>query len=241
MIFEPYIVSYNILRNTSIKMSNFTLRILSFLCCIPMLMNCQQAQKSEKIIKQDMSQIDKSNLESATFGAGCFWCIEAAFDQLEGVHKVQSGYAGGHQKDPTYKQVTTGETGHAEVIQVYYDPKVISYEKLLDAFWVIHDPTQLNRQGNDVGTQYRSEIFYHNDAQREWAEKAIAEESESVKYANPIVTKISALDGNFYPAEDYHTDYYELNKTQPYCSAVVAPKLQKFYKVFHADLKPEYQ
>lgn len=222
-------------------MNQLTLNIVSLICCIPMMLNCQQPQDTTQIKDNYMKPIENSNLETATFGAGCFWCTEAAFDQLKGVSKVQSGYAGGHQENPTYKEVCTGETGHAEVIQVHYDPKVISYKKLLDAFWVIHDPTQLNRQGNDVGTQYRSEIFYHNETQKELAEKAIVEESESGKYANPIVTKVSALDGNFYPAEDYHTDYYELNKTQPYCSAVVAPKLQKFYKVFHADLKPEYQ
>lgn len=222
-------------------MKSITIKILGLLCCIPMLLNCQEPKKSAQNTKEDMSLIQNENIEVATFGAGCFWCIEAAFDQLEGVVKVQSGYAGGHAKNPTYKQVCTGDTGHAEVIQVYFDPEKISYETLLDGFWVIHDPTQLNRQGNDVGTQYRSEIFYHNEEQKQLAEKAMEAEQNSGKYDQPIVTKISALDDNFYPAEDYHTDYYELNKTQPYCSAVVAPKLQKFHKVFKDKMKPEYQ
>lgn len=209
-------------------------------CCIPLMLNCQQTNNN--ISNNEFSMKNNiENLEIATFGAGCFWCIEAAFDQLEGVEKVQSGYAGGHEENPTYKQVTTGETGHAEVIQVYYNPEIISYETLLDGFWIIHDPTQLNRQGNDIGTQYRSEIFYHNEQQKTAAEKAIAEENASGKYQKPIVTKISALNDNFYPAEDYHTDYYELNSTQPYCSAVIAPKLQKFHQVFYNLLKPEYQ
>lgn len=209
-------------------------------CCIPLMLNCQQTNNN--ISNNEFSMKNNiENLEIATFGAGCFWCIEAAFDQLEGVEKVQSGYAGGHVENPTYKQVTTGETGHAEVIQVYYNPEIISYETLLDGFWIIHDPTQLNRQGNDIGTQYRSEIFYHNEQQKTAAEKAIAEENASGKYQKPIVTKISALNDNFYPAEDYHTDYYELNSTQPYCSAVIAPKLQKFHQVFYNLLKPEYQ
>ena len=208
---------------------------------VPIFLNCQQTQKSTKNSNSSMQEINQSNLEKATLGAGCFWCIEAAFDQLDGVAKVQSGYAGGHQKNPSYKEVCTGETGHAEVIQVSYDPTIISYETLLEAFWTIHDPTQLNRQGNDVGTQYRSEIFYHNDTQKQKAEASLKALQEANIYDKPIVTKISALGDNYYPAEDYHTDYYELNKTQPYCSAVIAPKLQKFHKKFHDILKEEYK
>lgn len=222
-------------------MSNLTLKIVSLLCCIPMMLNCQQPQKTTQTKKVKMNNIENTNLETATFGAGCFWCIEAAFNQLEGVDRVQSGYAGGHQENPSYKEVVTGNTGHAEALQVYFDPSVISYETLLDAFWVIHDPTQLNRQGNDVGTQYRSEIFYHNDEQKALAEKAIQEENASGKYKKPIVTKLSALEDNFYAAEDYHTDYYELNQSQPYCSAVVAPKLQKFHETFQSIMKTEFQ
>ncbi|MGI9527539.1 MAG: peptide-methionine (S)-S-oxide reductase MsrA [Weeksellaceae bacterium] len=223
---------------------NLNISIKSFLVLmiLPMMMNCQE-KVSETVIKptKNTAMNQDKNLEQATFGAGCFWCIEAAFDQLNGVTNVQSGYAGGHQKNPSYKEVCTGNTGHAEVIQVTYNPDEISYETLLDAFWVIHDPTQLNRQGNDVGTQYRSEIFYHNDEQKELAEASMKKEKASGKYDKPIVTKLSPLDENFYPAEDYHTDYYELNKTQPYCNAVIAPKLRKFYAEFKDKLKPEYQ
>ena len=173
-----------------------------------------------------------TNLEFATFGAGCFWCIEAMFQDLKGVHKVASGYTGGQVDNPTYKAVCTGETGHAEVLQIQFDPEIISYETLLEALWYAHDPTQLNRQGNDVGTQYRSAIFYHNEAQ-----KAAAEQSKAKAKANfskPIVTEITAAT-TFYPAEDYHTDYFNLHGENPYCSNVVAPKVKKFRSKF-ADL-----
>lgn len=221
-------------------MKNSILKYLILICWIPLIVNCQQTEEV-KNKSEEIMEINLNNLEKATFGAGCFWCIEAAFDQLKGVAKVQSGYAGGHKENPTYKEVTTGETGHAEVIQVYFDPEIISYQTLLDGFWIIHDPTQLNRQGADVGTQYRSEIFYHNEEQKILAEKAIENENASGKYNQPLVTKVSALNDNFYPAEDYHTDYYELNQTQPYCSAVIAPKLQKFHQVFNEHLKPVFQ
>lgn len=225
------------------KLQN-TLASFIFMLLLPIFTHCQQTQRTTtnqttKNNTKDMNQ--NNNLEQATFGAGCFWCIEAAFDQLEGVEKVESGYAGGHKTNPTYKEVCTGNTGHAEVIKVTYNPAIISYETLLDAFWTIHDPTQLNRQGNDVGTQYRSEIFYINDEQKALAEASLKKENESGHYDKPIVTKISALNNNFYPAEDYHTDYYELNKTQPYCDAVIAPKLRKFHSKFQTKLKPAYQ
>lgn len=213
-------------------------KYLSLILILPVVINCQQMKESNNT-KPEKEVINKPyNLQKATFGAGCFWCVEAAFDQLVGVAEVQSGYAGGHKENPTYKEVCTIDTGHAEVIQVTYNSSIISYETLLKAFWTVHDPTQLNRQGNDVGTQYRSEIFYHNDEQKILAEKSLKEQEESGKYASPIVTKITALDDNFYPAEDYHTDYYELNKTQPYCSGVIAPKLKKFQEVFKDKLKP---
>lgn len=206
-----------------------------------LLLNCQQSKSSAQKIKQDMSVHVHKNLQKATLAGGCFWCIEAAYDQLKGVENVQSGYAGGHKKNPTYKEVCTIDTGHAEVVQVAFDPDIISYETLLKVFWTLHDPTQLNRQGNDIGTQYRSEIFYHDEKQRLEAEKSLKELQGSGIHQQPIVTKISALNDNFYPAEDYHTDYYELNKTQPYCSGVIAPKMQKFYKKFHEILKDEYK
>lgn len=167
----------------------------------------------------------------ATLAGGCFWCLEAVYDELKGVKRVVSGYAGGDVANPTYEQVCSGNTGHAEVVQVEYDPDVVSYRDLLEIFFTIHDPTQLNRQGADVGTQYRSAIFYHNDEQKQAAEDIIAELEEEEVYTKPIVTEVSALD-TFYPAEDYHQDYYVNNPTQPYCMVVVAPKLAKFRKKF---------
>lgn len=172
----------------------------------------------------------------ATFAAGCFWCIEAQFLQLEGVNKVESGYIGGHVANPTYKQVCTGTTGHAEAINIYYNPELLSYDELLAAFWTTHDPTQLNRQGNDVGTQYRSAIFYHNDDQKEKAEHYKRKLNEEKAFNNPVVTEISEYDV-FYKAEDYHQDYYNQNSNQGYCTFVIKPKLEKFKKVFKDKLK----
>jgi peptide-methionine (S)-S-oxide reductase len=167
--------------------------------------------------------------ETATFGGGCFWCVEAVLEQLDGVLDVKSGYMGGHVFNPTYKQVCTGTTGHAEVVQLTFDPSRISYEKLLEVFWKLHDPTTPNRQGNDEGPQYRSVIFYHSDAQREAAEKAKAALAASGAHGGaPIVTEITKA-GPFFEAEGYHQDYYRLNKEQPYCRAVIAPKLEKLH------------
>ena len=169
------------------------------------------------------------NLEKAVFAAGCFWCIEAMFQDLIGVEKVQSGYMGGHKDNPTYKEVCTGTTGHAEVLSVHFDPKVISYNDLLKAFWYAHDPTQLNRQGNDIGTQYRSAVFYYNNTQKEAAEASM--KAEQTNHSAPIVTEITQAT-TFYPAEDYHTDYFNLHGENPYCNAVVAPKVKKFRQAF---------
>lgn len=169
--------------------------------------------------------------EIATLAGGCFWCLEAAYDQLKGVEKVESGYAGGSVNDPTYQQVCTGTTGHAEVVQITFDPSVVSYRELLEVFFTIHDPTTLNRQGADVGTQYRSAIFYHSPEQKAVAESVMAELGAEKIWDNPIVTELAPLD-TFYPAEDYHRDYYERNPTQPYCQAVIAPKVSKFRKKF---------
>lgn len=189
-----------------------------------------------------MSQtIDTQNTEVATLGGGCFWCIEAAYDALEGVHHVQSGYAGGHAKNPSYKEVCSGSTGHAEVVQITYDPSIISYQTLLQAFWTLHDPTTLNRQGNDVGTQYRSAIYYHTEEQKQIAEQSLKQFEQAGIWPGKFTTEITALDNNFYPAEDYHNDYFVNNPDQPYCSAVVQPKLQKFYKKFNEILKPEFR
>ena len=176
------------------------------------------------------------SLQVATFGSGCFWCTEAIFERVNGVVKVESGYSGGTVENPTYQEVCTGTTGHAEVTQITYDPSVISFDELLEIFWKTHDPTTLNKQGNDVGTQYRSVIFYHNEEQKELAEKYKSELDKSGAWDNPIVTEISPFT-NFYPAEGYHQDYYENNPNQGYCAFVIAPKVEKFEKVFKNKLK----
>ncbi len=173
---------------------------------------------------------------TATFGAGCFWCVEAVFQNLEGVVSVVSGYEGGKISNPTYKEVCSGLTGHAEVIQIIYDPAVISFEDLLEVFWQTHDPTTLNRQGNDSGTQYRSVIFYHNDEQKILAEKYKKELDASGAFDQPIVTEISPA-SIFYKAEEYHQNYYNENGSQPYCTFVIKPKVDKVKKVFGDKLK----
>jgi peptide-methionine (S)-S-oxide reductase len=193
--------------------------------------NAQSEKSNEKGIL-----MNETRLEKATFGSGCFWCTEAIFENLEGVHTVVSGYAGGHVPNPTYEEVCTGTTGHAEVTQITYDSSIISYDELLEVFWKTHDPTTLNRQGNDVGPQYRSVIFYHNDEQKELAEKYKAELDKSGAWDKPIVTEISPLT-NYFPAENYHQDYYNNNPNQGYCAFVIAPKLEKFKKVFKDKLK----
>lgn len=169
--------------------------------------------------------------DTATFGSGCFWCTEAIFQQLKGVVKVESGYSGGARPNPTYDQVCSGATGHAEVTQITYDPAVITFEDLLEVFWKTHDPTTLNRQGADVGTQYRSVIFYHNETQKQLAESYKTKLDASGAWNNPIVTEISTYKA-FYKAEDHHQNYYSNNKRAPYCTFVIGPKLEKFEKVF---------
>ncbi len=177
-----------------------------------------------------------SGLELITLGAGCFWCTEAVFQRLEGVEKVVSGYAGGIIPNPTYKQICTGTTGHAEVINVFFDPKKITLESLLEVFWATHDPTTLNRQGGDVGPQYRSGIFYYNESQKDIASKLKAALNAQKVFDKPIVTEITAF-SNFYPAENYHQDYFNLNGMQPYCQFVVKPKVEKLKKFFADRLK----
>ncbi|GAB4331693.1 MAG: peptide-methionine (S)-S-oxide reductase MsrA [Flammeovirgaceae bacterium] len=179
-----------------------------------------------------------NNLELATFGGGCFWCVEAVFQRLNGVEKVVSGYSGGKIPNPTYEQVCTGTTGHAEVCQISYNPQVVSFEELLEVFWKTHDPTTLNRQGNDVGTQYRSVIFYHNDQQKTLAEKYKKKLEESGVFSKPIVTEISPMKV-FYSAEKYHQNYFNTNPRQPYCMYVVQPKVEKFKQVFSNKIKRE--
>ncbi len=176
------------------------------------------------------------HVEVATLGGGCFWCLEAVFDKLQGVLHVESGYAGGTVPHPTYQQVCTGMTGHAEVVQITFDPAVITFRELLEVFFDIHDPTTLNRQGADVGTQYRSAIFYHSDAQKATAEDLIAELTAARVWKSPIVTEVTPFDV-FFEAEDYHQEYYAQNQQQPYCRAVITPKLAKFTQHFAARLK----
>ena len=176
------------------------------------------------------------NLETATLAAGCFWCVEAVFDDLIGVEDVVSGYSGGHKDHPTYQEVCSETTGHAEVVQIKFDPSVLSFADLLRVYFALHDPTQLNRQGNDIGTSYRSAIFYHSEEQRKTAEDIIAEITAEGIYDNSIVTEVTAFD-KFWPAEDYHQEYFANNPTQPYCAAVVAPKVAKFRQKFVSRLK----
>ena len=173
--------------------------------------------------------MDKRNLEYITFGGGCFWCVEGAFQYLKGVESVVSGYSGGHKNNPTYEEVCTGETGHAEVVQIAYNPKELSYEQLMDVFFFLHDPTQLNRQGNDIGTQYRSVIFYKDDDEKAKAREAIKLSEASGRWHGKYVTELAKFE-KFWPAEQYHQGYYEANPNQPYCSAVVGPKIAKFKK-----------
>ncbi len=198
-----------------------------------------RAQES-KSVKEKAQVTSESGSPSsqkaiATFGAGCFWCVEAVFENVKGVTDVVSGYCGGKNPNPTYKQVCTGLTGHAEVCQIHYDPSVVSFDELLEIFWKTHDPTTLNKQGNDEGTQYRSVIFYHDETQKELAEKYKEKLDQSGAFRDKIVTEISPL-ATFYIAEDYHQDYYRNNPGQGYCQFVVRPKVDKFKKVFKDKL-----
>ena len=197
-----------------------------------------QAQKQEKKSTQKEEKVIMENMELATFGGGCFWCTEAIFEQLEGVHKVESGYSGGHVENPSYKAVTTGSTGHAEVIHITFDPKKVSFNELLDVFFNTHNPTTLNRQGADVGTQYRSAVFYHNDAQKDGANTMINALDKSGAFEDKIVTEVTEFD-TFYVAENYHQNYYENNSNQGYCQVVINPKLEKFQKMYKEKLKKQ--
>ncbi len=203
-------------------------------------LSCAQKQNAKKNTNKDMTTNTNGSVntptDTATLGTGCFWCTEAIFQQLDGVYSATSGYSGGHVNNPSYKEVCNGTTGHAEVIQVVYDPKKITFDELLEVFWQTHDPTTLNRQGNDVGPQYRSVVFYHNNEQKEKAEKYKAELDKSGAFNNPIVTEISPF-SKFYAAENYHQDYYNQNGSQPYCNMVIRPKVEKFKKVFKDKLK----
>jgi peptide-methionine (S)-S-oxide reductase len=195
-----------------------------------------QRTGEEKDMNESSSSNDAQGLEKATFGCGCFWCSEAVFQQIKGVRSVVSGYSGGLTKNPTYQEVCMGQTGHAEVIQITFDPQEVSYPELLEVFWQTHDPTTLNRQGADVGTQYRSAIFYHNPQQKGQAEHYKKELDKEHAFPKPIVTEITEF-SEFFPAEDYHQNYYNLHKGQDYCAAVIRPKVSKVKKVFKDKLK----
>ena len=201
----------------------------------------QQNLTQSKTFKQMNAQPKETTtrkMDTATFGAGCYWCTEAQFQQLKGVDKVESGFTGGQVDNPTYKEVCNGTTGHAEVCNIYYDPSIISFDELLAAFWTCHDPTQLNRQGNDIGTQYRSAIFYHDDMQRKKSEEYKKKLNEEKVFDKPVVTEIAPFT-KFYKAENYHQNYYNENGDQPYCTFVVRPKVEKFKKVFKDKMKSD--
>lgn len=199
------------------------------------LLSCAQREPSP-ISTANINSMANIKTDTATFGAGCFWCVEAVFQQLDGVLKVTSGYSGGHVANPTYEQVCSKKTGHVEVARIVYDPEKISFDELLEVFWKTHDPTTRDQQGNDVGPQYRSVIFYHDKQQKDLAEKYKAELNKSGAWPNPVITSIEPLK-NYYEAEDYHQNYYNSNPDQMYCRYVIQPKLEKFEKVFKDKLK----
>lgn len=203
-----------------------------FMLCLHGTSCAQNTNKNSN--QRSMANVEQ--METVTLGAGCFWCVEAIFEQLKGVSKVESGYSGGHVKNPTYKDVCTGTTGHAEVCQVTFNPAEISFKEILEVYWQTHNPTTLNRQGADVGTQYRSVIFYHNEEQKRIAEEMKKRLETAKVWDDPIVTQIVAFD-SFYKAEDYHQEYYFNNSSQPYCTMVITPKLEKFKKVFSDKIK----
>lgn len=202
------------------------------------LASCKAETPQTHILTEDMSIKPEftDTTAVATFGAGCFWCVEAIFQDLNGVYSVESGYMGGEKKDPTYKEVCTGTTGHAEVCRIVYDPRLLTFKDLLEVFWQTHDPTTLNRQGNDAGTQYRSAIFYYSEEQKKEAEFYTSELDKSGAFSDPIVTTLEPVD-TFYPAEEYHQNYFNQNGDQPYCSFVIKPKVEKFKKAFSSRLK----
>ena len=208
--------------------------------------SCNNAKSTKAIKSSEKNKTEQSakkntmstntNYEVATFGGGCYWCIEAVFQRLDGVEKVESGFSGGHVKNPSYHAVCSGTTGHAEVIQITFDTTKVSFAEILKVFFTMHDPTTLNQQGNDVGTQYRSAIFYHSEAQKNASEEIIAALNSEKAYPKPIVTEVTKFDV-FYKAEDYHQNYYNDNKTQGYCQFVIQPKIEKFEKVFKDRMK----
>lgn len=219
---NPYINSIGIL----------ALTLITFIACS----NTSNEKTDISTITMETQIDNTTQLDTATFGNGCFWCTEAIFQDIKGVVKVTSGYSGGKIENPTYKQICTGTTGHAEALQIIFNPAIVSYSELLQMFWYSHDPTTLNQQGNDVGTQYRSVVFYHNAEQKTEAEFYKKKLDEEKVFQKPIVTEITAVQ-KFYPAEDYHQNYYKENGAQPYCMYIIRPKLEKFKKVFGDKMK----
>ena len=241
---EQFQLGYGLCNYTISTKFNMRQSIFAPLFGLFLIMACSNNSKnnvtSEKtdlpMSTDEINAAPAKNKDTATFGSGCFWCTEAVFQQVKGVDTVISGYSGGQIAKPTYKQVCSGTTGHAEVLQIVFNPALVSYSQLLEMFWYSHDPTTLNRQGNDEGTQYRSVVFYHNEQQKKEAEFYKKKLEEQKVFNSPIVTEISPLI-NFYPAEDYHQNYYNENSSQPYCMYIVRPKLEKFKKAFATKLK----
>lgn len=220
-------------------MGHYIKKIGAIVLGLATFMACSNTSKEKTDISNPSMEKNIDNtaqLDTATFGNGCFWCTEAIFQDIKGVVKVTSGYSGGTVVNPTYKQICTGTTGHAEALQIIFNPAIVSYSELLQMFWYSHDPTTLNSQGNDVGTQYRSVVFYHTDEQKKEAEFYKKKLDEEKVFEKPIVTEITAFQ-KFYPAEDYHQNYYKENGAQPYCMYIIRPKLEKFKKVFGDKMK----
>ena len=222
--------------NMRIQIINFLKYTFTLFLITITLIGCNESKSEAKQEMKNIMNDNNPNYQTATFGSGCFWCTEAIFERVNGVVSVVSGYSGGTVEDPTYKEVCDGTTGHAECAQITFDSSVVSYDELLEIFWKTHDPTTLNRQGNDVGTQYRSVIFYHNDEQKQKAEFYKNKLTEEKIWDKPIVTEITKFE-KFYPAEDYHQEYYDNNPNQGYCSFVITPKVEKFEKIFKDKLK----
>jgi|SRR5579871_362876 len=226
----------NLILHNIIKMK--TMSIFAFIASMALLTGSCEEPNTQNINMSETTIPAGVKTDTATFANGCFWCTEAIFQRLKGVLKVTSGYSGGQVKNPSYEEVCTGTTGHAEALQIIYDPKEISFDDLLEVFWESHDPTTLNRQGNDVGPQYRSAVFYHNAEQKQKAEHYKTELDKNKAYDKPIVTEITAFT-NFYPAENYHQNYYNTHGSYPYCSFVIRPKVEKFEKAFKDKLKKQ--
>ena len=208
------------------KITAFTLATVAFVIAGPAIIGGKKVKPVEPVTPKNISKGETAKLETVDLGAGCFWCIEAVLERIKGVKAVESGYMGGIIINPTYRQICTGATGHAEIVRVKFDPATLSFPRLLEVFWELHDPTTLNRQGRDEGTQYRSAIFYHSEAQKKAAEASKAKTDKSGKFRNPIVTEITKASA-FYLAENYHQDYFEANQNAPYCRVVIWPKLEK--------------